>query len=603
MLCSLRQLRTLRINKMSHIMPIESLSLALRELPPTLMELEISCSGADFAFLNYKSAPWGLCDTIEITKTKHGYSRLFNIAERFPSLKTLRIWDPTEMGSHAFDLCDLGVLPEYLETLAISVVLERGDLAILPRHLTKLEVSFSSENFSADISHLPRSLTYLAGFLCTEGDYEMMARYPRSLTNGDSFCLFQEFGPALAAALPPSIKALEHCDSFKVDDFKRMGFCPWTAVLPQKLTKLCLSLVPSETILRKEDIAALPKTLIELHNLQIEWSSLTTEDEQTEATNLDLSFWPSSLRTISFLESQVSIESANDLNYFPRSLERLLGLQTGNKFIFSVPFPPLLKELEVQSESGVLECPLPTSLQILRLEGAIVLAENRNETIFPATLTNVSLLICPHICSMSNGIKTSMFSRGVTSMTLAGCDPKTFFEIPRAVTSLTIVNLEGRLSSKYFSALPINLKNLSIGKICLAGANANLIFESFSALPRGLSSLRITHTSLPGSVLRYLPRDLQDLGLRFDTLQGDDLRQMPLAKLRTFTPYRLSDIKDVSMDVSQSWPETPLTLAEMDQSKDFPLAETIRKRQTLLRRRNSQFPDPRVVEMCSNTSL
>lgn len=588
MLTELNCLRSLRIVRDGYIMPVDLLSLELRKLAPTLESLELDCYGADTGLLNFAEHASCLSPPYQLTHTPRGDSRLWNIGEIYPKLQHLRVWEPNKMGSNCFEISDLVVLPPNLVSLAMNACFKEGDLSILPRYMESLTTGISDCAFNGDVSLLPPYLTWLDGFSCDEGDIEALAAYPRTITNCESFFGWSVFEPEMAAALPPCLKSLECCDSFATDEFEASGVHPWPLALPQTLTKLHLSTIPGEVVLNKCQIACLPRTLLELWNVQVDWESL---DNAMDEGKRIAEYWPSSLRTLQFLEGFVSIDNCDRLRMLPHQLERLLSLEVETGFNFTRPFPPFLRELELIGTDVVLCTALPDSLEYIKCRGDF---DFHHVGPFPETLSNAEILLSPGRCPVWQRFNFEMLPQELSSLTVTCCSTSCLGELPRGITWLTIIDLMGQPSPETFSRLPPNLSYLCIGQMRYDRSTC-CTNMAFAALPKSLQSLRITHAVLPGSTLRYLPRNIRDIGLKFASLSAEDLQGMPTSQLRTFTPYELTEIPEIEPDVARYWPETPLTVSNMNVDEPPPLLDNIRTKHSFLRSRNQLYPDPRVI--------
>lgn len=587
MLRSLAHLRVLKIIRDGYIMPVHLLSLELRQLAPTLERLEIECYGAESCLLNYSAESTAESSVFESTMTLKGSSRLWNIGALYPRLQHLRIWVPNKMGCYGFDLNDLVVLPEEILSISMNICFDRGDLSLLPRYLESITTGISNRPFEGDISQLPPYLTCLDGFNCDVDDVATLAQYPRTLRNCEAFFSMSVFEPEMAAALPPALQTLDCCEFFEIEAFEPI-ISPWPLALPQTLTKLQLSTISGEAVLNRCAITALPQTLLEIWNLEVDWSSL---DNAMDDGKSDSGFWPPHLHTIQFLEGHPSIQSASDLRHLPYHLKRLLSLEVATGFEFTRPFPPFLRELEIIGVDILFFHALPESLESIKCRGDF---DFRHVGNFPPSLCNAELLLCPGRGANKERFNFQMLPTQLSHLTVTCCSTNCLAELPRSVTWLTIIDLIGQPSPDTFSRMPPNLTYLCIGQMLYDRSNCctNLAFAS---LPPTLRTLRITHAVLPGSTLRFLPRNIRDLGLKFASLSAEDLKRMPLSQLRSFTPYELTAIPDIEPDVVRYWPETPLTLSEMDLDQPPPILDNIRTKNGLLRSRNLQFPDPRVI--------
>lgn len=588
MLSSLKRLRILKIVRDGYVMPVELLSLELRKLAPTLETLELDCYGADKGLLNFTESSSISPPGYHITHTPRGESRLWHIGEYYPRLQNLRVWEPNKMGTNCFEISDLVVLPPSLVSISMNACFQEGDLSIFPRFMESITVGISDCSFNGDVSLLPPYLTWLDGFFCDEGDIDTLASYPRTITNCESFFGWSVFEPEMAAALPPNLKSLECCDSFATEEFEANGIHPWPLALPQSLTKLHLSTVPGEVVLNRCQIACLPRTLVELWNLQVDWESL---DNAMDEGKRIADYWPSSLRTIQFLEGCISIDSSDRLRMLPHQLERLMSLEVDRGFNFTRPFPPFLRELEVIGTDIVLCTALPESLEYIKCRGDF---DFRHVGLFPETLSNAEMLLCPGRGPVRQRFNFAMLPQELLSLTVTCCSTSCLSELPRGITWLTILDLIGQPTPETFSQMPPNLSYLCIGQMRY-DRSACCTNMAFAALPESLQSLRITHAVLPGSTLRYLPRNIRDLGLKFASLSAEDLKGMPTSQLRTFTPYELTEIPEIEPDVARYWPETPLTVSNMNVDEPPPILDNIRTKHTFLRSRNQLFPDPRVI--------
>lgn len=588
LLRSLKSLRVLKIIRDGYIMPIDKLSLELRKLSPTLETLEIECYGAESSLLNYNELTSISSSRFNTTRTPRGESRLWNIGHIYPRLKRLRVWEPNRMGSYTFQLADLIVLPPSLAYISMNVCFERGDLSVFPRQMESITVGILSAPFEGDVSLLPPNLTFLDGFTCEEDDVDTLAKYPRTLTNCDAFFGFALFEPEMASALPPALKTLDSCDSFDTLSFEEVGISPWTLALPQNLTKLQLSSLPGEVVLTWSEISALPRTLVELTNAQIDWTSL--ESTVTDG-RIDLSCWPPSLTTLQFLESQVSITSSESMRCLPLHLERLLSLEVETGFQFTRPFPPLLRELELIGTDIILYHTLPDTLESIRCTGDV---DFRHIQPLPATLCKADMMLCPGCGPQRQRFNFGMLPPELRHLTVTCCSTECLGELPRSITWLTILDLVGQPSPDTFDQLPPNLEYLCIGQMRYDRSTCctNL---AFAALPKSLQSLRITNAVLPGSTLRFIPRNIRDLGLKFASLSAEDLKGMPTSQLRTFTPYEITEISEIESEVAHYWPELPLNESGLNSVKSIAVLDDIRSKHSLLRTRNQLYPDPRVL--------
>lgn len=357
LLKNLTQLRSLKIIRFGHLLyPHGYLSLALQELSPELRKLEIHSFGCYEALLRYpdpnaEEYPDGL-----LFQYPKGPSRLWNIGERFPKLLELKIGRNVKgvfsRAKAPINIRDLVVLPDSLTHLSMNLqfVGDFEDLAaLLPRNLLIFE-SFKLDTTNVKI--WPPNLTYLSHMDSPGRTYNPSAEYYQRLGNTPRnmseirFFSQQAFNPDFAASMPPNLSFL--CfNAIAEAEFQHLGIIPWMKALPVRLKSLDIW-----TPLSHDLLAALPRTLTFLsapldfldladHFIQPDpqremrrrrkraETKLEREMRENPTTifplpPVDLSFWPSELRTLDMMfEDEYEISSEAHILLLPRTLTKL----------------------------------------------------------------------------------------------------------------------------------------------------------------------------------------------------------------------------------------------------------------------------------------
>lgn len=367
LLSKLLQLRSLKIIRFGHLLyPHGYLSLALQELSPELLKLEIHSFGCYEALLRYPDPNVDTYPDGVVFMYDKGPSRLWNIGERFPNLQELKIGRNVKgvfsRAKAPISLHDLVVLPDSLIhfSMNLAFVGDFEDLAsVLPRNLQIFE-SFRLD--TVNVKFWPPNLTYLSHMDSPGRTHNPSAEYyqrlgltPRSMAQIRFFSQ-QTFNPDFAASMPPNLHFL--CFNAIADaEFHRLGIVPWMKALPVRLKSLDIW-----TPLSYELLASLPRTLTFL-SAPLDFLDLADHFSQPDVWRetrrrrkrcetklereirenptlsyplppVDHSFWPPDLQTLDMMfEDEYEVATEAQIQLFPRTLTKLRLKLGDNSYI------------------------------------------------------------------------------------------------------------------------------------------------------------------------------------------------------------------------------------------------------------------------------
>ena len=295
---------------------------------------------------------------------------------------------------------------------------------------------------------------------------------PKTLTSGID-CYDMNFTEAQTlASLPPGLRyfALYPGHMPKAQDY--------LTILPMSLTDLTLSLSASVQISR------FPPTITRIRSLTLVFvllnMSLLSESEAD-------TFWPPHLKTLEVDASQTNTPPTL-LSRLPASLTCLRHLslavtQQSSVFELASSLPPNLIELSVYATPGSSDwaykvTPLPSSLKVLKmLEKDVGALQPEVELgAIPCTLTEFEAQV----------LTESYFAK-----------------LPRALKTLKIASIEGKITEKGLKALPPHLESLEIA----TGSESLIDVQALGLLPQTLFSLKLS--KLPMAALKYLPTSIR----------------------------------------------------------------------------------------------
>lgn len=339
MLREFSALRVLEVQSSCYKDGYLSTFLELAHLPKQLTVLSLSFEGA----MKLPMVPISALPTARDSPDLGGDAH-FWLRSSFPCLKRATFWHskgPAEV-EHLRER--LHLFPDSLESLRWYAVI--SDFSVLPRGLTWLELA-RTQLSSTEAAALPRGLTALYG-LHTYG--VEAASLPRTIKRGNCVRIPDNLlTPQMAAALPPLLESLLTSFEIPLTDYASQGIF-WPSALPS-LTEMELS--GRERPFPFEVIAALPRTLMRIEQVIIDWSALEAELKAKGLENEPCDFWPPNLLTLTSHPNCTPMSPERHFKMLPRSLTVLTNVYASlaediNQWIRFLPTG--LIELEIHGD-------------------------------------------------------------------------------------------------------------------------------------------------------------------------------------------------------------------------------------------------------------
>lgn len=354
MISSFRHLRSLHLNRTLYKrIDVVELAEDLQQLPPTLEDLDLTCTDAFAVFTNLYDA----VDPPINSRFPRGTSSFWNVAKCFPSLKRLVIWT---LGWETYYLgsTDFAALPDSLTELSIigEVSLSECDLkkvfSSLPPAIEDLRLPF--EESSDAFEHLPKGLIEVKGIYDWHPEHYRFIPPTAKIVEG---IVVRDFAPETSLAIPPTLLTLQLA-SVLGDRFTQLG-THWCSALPKALTRLYNG--SRVSALTREAISALPRTLTYLDwNGPISWIDLVGESKETAIDDPTIEkpplanpvLWPPALKNF----------------YTPLSRDNLLpGLECLKLFPSTLTELSIAHQLSDLTSLANLRCQSLTSLSLYYL--------------------------------------------------------------------------------------------------------------------------------------------------------------------------------------------------------------------------------------------
>lgn len=434
-----RSLRALDINVRNiKKIAIEDLVTEIKRLPPTLTELKLFFPGAPRIPVICNGGRQGSILPLQTAHREGPKVQVtyWNVKKHFPLLRKVAFVEkkeaqfiPLNAGLIPLSTASFSIFPPGLLELQWTGKLESTtNLLALPRDLTVLNFSKSAYNHLSisAVEHLPPALTYLNGV--TILTIKSLDRLPKTLRSGDWIngpllkCTPQAM-PRFLRSLPPATQSILGKLKIQNGYFTKLGTW-WASMLPSTLTELH---VEGRTLYSK-DIELLPRTLLRLVNVSLDYTELFERSEAEGGTN----FWPPQLASI-WVEGHTGSASASMFTLFPPSLTELRGIRVSlgtcilssaeklpsrlavfnarypdfKEVFLRVPLPPTLRELELENVSispqsfSMLPRHLvrltarDTSLAVEKLAPCMTLLPNTLEYLNLGVVQRAALLVLP----------------------------------------------------------------------------------------------------------------------------------------------------------------------------------------------------------------
>lgn len=369
---------------------------------------------------------------------------------------------------------------------------------------------------------------------------------------------FFPFTPGVVAALPATLKTLRltRYVAIRYNLFEGSNF---VRLISHKFSQLT-TLFAVALDLSVESIRVLPKTLTSLKGVYIDWDSIDAWKTKNDADYLDLDLWPPLLSTLKFtsVDNTFSWEKKKRSRQLPTSLTELTNINLNRLHLDYLS--PTLKKLGMTLHDVPFTAPWPSALVYLSLESYLLHTFPR----LPATLEY--LFLRPNIYNPS-------ISRSILRDLIGGAEA-------------------------------VNLKVLRIFP--------NVLFQAIywgpkvvKHLPPNLEHLAISSTWLKGASLPLLPPKLKHLNaLLAKDVTPDHLRSIGCKSVVWFHPADTFDPQqnfwtNRSAEFMAAWPESailrPIQLQPIRRySLPYYHSEWCEKQDEVLIR-NMEYPDPRTL--------
>lgn len=605
---NLRNLRYFSINRRDHPLMASSadLSLEIRKLS-SLTTLKIRCFDCHHSLHNH--TPESTYDSTNLIESlyERGESELIDMAAFFPKLTTLKLGRSADARDGY--LKDFAGLPPHLTTLCIPLFNPTSETLLkLPRSLTHFKTKFAYLPRVDDWKLAPPGLTDI-------GKVNHHFDIARHMLPPSIQAHFLVPFPSIATPYPSHLQKLVfYCENVVGDT----EIASWVKQLPRNLESLTLN---ARCPIPPSSLIDLPPTLTELDCSIL--SSYSIHFSSLEANQIDSSllFWPSHLKAFSTL----SFLSESNLKTLPKGITQLsFGFDSALPLDGSV-LPNSLIELKIHGKQHLhLSSSLPSTITSFSFSSPIGLPlgfDAGSLSLLPPHLSSLrldSLINVPSELSATHDddyLSTSDWHAMMASISAAATGSTTapstlatdVVKLPRHLLSLnvsewswkwplppTLTELQVRslqdfprfieeLEEDPFSILPSGLKKLHFMKSdCIVLSDA-----AFRSLPH-LRSLSVSAT-FKSSILRNLPRFMNDLYLRLSSLEEEDLPFLPplltSGYLNTFLPSSFADYWTEGVDhyTDQLSIQTQLT-----------------NRADAASARSWLYPDPRVVQRFAN---
>lgn len=416
------------------------------------------------------------------------------------------------MGNNTIlDSHNVQYLPKSLLTLVIPKgcnLDENEDIALLPRHLTHLDIGSAAFYKDGSLAQLPSTLTFLKCHIATlsriskmtlehlppllktfilhddeqsiYGDISVlpgnfMAQLPRTLTHL-SFCAEKTLTIDQLQQLPPQLQVL--C-------IYRDACLPSVDCLPRTITDLKL---PNQNNFTDDQLSQLPP-LLKYLNL----------NRNREITHVGIQHLPSTL--ISLDLPKLSLVD-KQIHCLPRNLTHL-NLNDNHQLTSAcfVHLPRTLISLHLQRIETIDEDDLqylPPNLQQLSLPLHIIPGETCISQL-PKSLTQLHLLYQHLHVSTLEQLPLQLVHLKMDTIDLTEAHLKA---LPRTLKTIVLYQ-DTLLSDTAFTYLPQGLTRLELPSYC------HLTDQAIVHLPRGLRHLKVARTHcVTLACLKYLPRTL-----------------------------------------------------------------------------------------------
>lgn len=552
----------------------------LQSLSPTLTEIRLYLVDATSAFV--------------LTNPKHSSSNsthnpsdqmpdgrpvLWNVAESFPMLQSLELYDIVLGSPFQLFSRDLAMFPASLRTLHWQGAFLSGndDFSLLPLSLTSL--GLQHRNCTVEIlQSLPPSITHFGRTLIDR--IELIGALPKTLKTVPGMAI-PFFTPEFAAALPHHLAELNIWErDLKVQLFESLNL-NWASCFPKSLTLLSIT-----TPLNVSHIAALPRTLLEMwsisftphtmaklaedatyhsalfaskqdasptesshahleKNLEMDSTtqfmdrstaiesisaSTSTSGATNKAPRLHSAIWPPCLHTLGLAHP---LSHAAEVLGLPQSLTRLLDLCSSSKdSIFDYELPPRLTELTILNHKP--QCidslenalPLPRGLTSLSM-GRISFGDSSLSNA-PYFLPDGLKILLLTTATTLNAAAIASLSRRLVQLRAGAIESFETLSLPPLLTHLEAHSLHFDQTTK----LPSSLNTLILH-------NTLYRDSTFQSLPPSLSRFEIRDGSLSVGILRYIPDSCR---VRATITPAD----ITANDLRSLSPHWISWIRNLS---------------------------------------------------------
>lgn len=533
------QFRTLRYLSLSHHRrlvknPTDWIDI-MQGLPPTLESLSLESTDCQWALMNF-APDWSINKPTYIkTRFKRGNSSLFDMEERLPRLRTLKLKYRGEGAWQPIRTQDLPGLPSTLTSLTTSYLhfcVSKGEsLALLPSSLrvikASIEVKFDAEPSPQYLLEWTHGMPLLerVGSISARGSLKHYNWLPRSLM--DIKNVIQASDIEDVRSLPHGLKSLQYGSQRK--PFVLPTSSDWTTDLPSSLTALSLFGFP----LLGEELAFLPRTLISLtapDHIDFDWKKL---EILIQERGID-AFWPPHLQTI----SRLLVSNSDPLELLPKTLQSLFMIIRSSTLPLNLDgqLPESITNLEIQNEkdahglSDVVS--LPPKLTRLSHFSAIEEGTFLNRSNFENLPTSL-LSLSTHLLA-SEGKFDSITTPWRSPPNLVKFVTNAWHldwisSLPKSITILSIGMLYGLSKAsqekrkRLFEQLPPKLTVLTIKKSD-KGSTTKFSAEVFSKLPHIVNlELGENFGYFPSHSIKYWPKTLRTVTVNLKSLDQDDV--------------------------------------------------------------------------------
>lgn len=496
---------------------LDTLSSELGKLHSGLRELSLSAQGAPEAFFYEKPTPGNRLSTTshqdEDAEEEDSYRPVLRkLGDLFPQLELLSIGDDSNFSTSITYLClstvILHSLPQSLTSLeyrsGLTVIAK--DFSAVSKNLKTLRLPSNCLGTKAALEALPQeSLTDVGSIRDSVLDTLVRCRLlpnlknfpcPRILNEYEQF--FKEFQSGRLNI--PNLTSLS---------LREPRSLLWLGFLPSSCTALRIyGLGYSALTLTERDISALPRSLLTLEGLPIDWQ------------NVQASLWPPALSEL--VATKGTECKPCHFHLLPRSLLKLdTELAPPDEIDSSAEHAELLEigrnwiDIENKAWKDAKERLLTTSTSVnMDISAYFSAAESGGLYGLPLMLTKLNFLQCD---------ATAAFN----------------LLLPPLTTKLELNLAERFAGSNFFKLLPpsldlcCNLKddyNSDLETTTTDASAESLSSKLSSLLSSNLSSLHLRYRSEwhgSESLTKYIPRSVTSLTLRFTGMKSEELSYLP----------------------------------------------------------------------------